>query len=144
MHLTLKQEATKPPEYNLLQQQERFESFMSYYNEDRPHQAIGMKYPGELYTPSAKTFSNPEQPEYPYVDKTVLVTQCGRICVNGRKISLSRVFAGHYVGIKEIADEIWLVKFMDYELGFFDETADRVEPAADPFTLEKVLPMSSV
>jgi hypothetical protein len=40
------------------------------------------------------------------------VTQCGRICIKQRKIDLSTVFAGQTVGIKEVADKIWLVSFM--------------------------------
>ncbi len=40
MHLTLKKEATKPPSYNFLQQQSRFDSFIEGYNNDRPHQAL--------------------------------------------------------------------------------------------------------
>jgi hypothetical protein len=38
-------------------------------------------------------------------------------------------------------DKIWLVSFMDYDLGFFDEDEARVEPGENPFTT-KVLPMS--
>lgn len=37
MHLTLKDETTKPAEYNLLQQQERFDQFVGVYNTERPH-----------------------------------------------------------------------------------------------------------
>jgi putative transposase len=143
MHLTLKQEATKPASFNLLQQQQRFDDFLKQYNNDRPHQAIGMKYPGELYTPSARVYYPPEIPEYPFHDKTIQVTRCGRICMDNRKISLSTVFAGQYVGIREISDKIWLVSFMDYELGYFDEEVGRVEPAANPF-IPKLLPMSPV
>jgi hypothetical protein len=44
------------------------------------------------------------------------------------KISLSRVFACQYVGVTAIADDIWLVSFMDYDLGFFDNKVNRVEP----------------
>lgn len=50
------------------------------------------------------------------------------------------VFAGQHVGIREVADRIWLVSFMQYDLGFFDEDANRVEPAENPFG-PKVLPM---
>ena len=33
-------------------------------------------------------------------------------------------YAGQAVGIKEVHDDIWLVSFMDYDLGYFDlETA---------------------
>ena len=94
----------------------------------------------------------PDHPEYPYHDKTILVTRCGRICIGKRKISLSRVFAGQYVGVTEIDDDIWLVSFMDYDLGFFDRDFNRVEPVGEnPFPQKcypclryKVLPMSPV
>jgi len=143
MHLTLKKEATKPPSYNFLQQQSRFDEFIEQYNHDRPHQALGMKYPGEVYTPSAREYRPPDPPRYPFHDRTILVTQCGRICIRKRKINLSQVFGGQHVGIREVADRIWLVSFMEYDLGFFDEDENRVEPAANPFT-PKVLTMSSV
>lgn len=143
MHLTLKKEATKPAQFNFLQQQERFDKFIDHYNHDRPHQALGMRYPGEVYTPSAREFFQPKEVEYPMHDKTLLVTQCGRICIRRRKINLSTVFAGQTVGISEVEDKIWSVNFMEYELGFFDEEVGRVEPASNPF-LPNVLPMHSV
>lgn len=143
MHLTLKKEATKPPSFNFLQQQERFDSFIKQYNDERPHQALNMKYPGELYVPSVKIYRGLPPLEYPFHDRSVLVTQCGRICIENRKISLSTVFAGQWVGIREIEPRIWLVSFMQYDIGFFDDNANRVEPATNPFA-EKLLPMSSV
>jgi putative transposase len=143
MHLTLKKEATKPASFNFLQQQARFDDFIDEYNNDRPHQALNMKYPGELYTPSRRIYRVPDEPEYPFHDRTVRITHCGRICIGKRKISLSRVFAGQLVGIREVSDKIWLVSFMDFDLGFFDQDEGRVEPAVNPF-LPKVLPMSSV
>ncbi len=63
--------------------------------------------------------------------------------MDNRKISLSTVFAGQFVGIREISDKIWLVSFTDYELGYFDEEVGRVEPADNPF-ISKLLPMSPV
>ena len=143
MHLTLKQEATKPPSFNLLQQQERFDEFIDIYNNERPHQALNGRYPGELYTPSPREFFYPDVPEYPFHDRTIKVTQCGRICIGRRKINLSTVFAGQYVGITEVADDVWLVSFMHYDLGFFDNEDNRVEPVgSNPFA-PKLLPMSS-
>ena len=143
MHLTLKQETTRPPSYNFLQQQARFDDFIEGYNQDRPHQALGGKYPGEVYTPSAREYHPPEVPEYPFHDRAIQVTQCGRICIGRRKINLSTVFGGQYVGIREVADQVWLVSFMEYDLGFFDQDENRVEPVGhNPFA-PKVLPMSS-
>ena len=37
-----------------------------------------------------------------------------------KKINFSTVFAGQAVGIKEVHDDIRLVSFMDYDLGYFD------------------------
>ena len=45
MHLTLKKEATKPPAKNLVRQQEKFDRFIEYYNEERPHQALNGRCP---------------------------------------------------------------------------------------------------
>jgi putative transposase len=143
MHLTLKKEATKPPGYNFLQQQARFDDFIEVYNQVRPHQALGGRYPAEIYTPSPREYRHPNVPEYPFHDRTVLVTRCGRLCIGRRKINLSTVFAGQYVGITEVSDAIWLVSFMDYDLGFFDAIDNRVEPVGyNPFA-PKLLPMSS-
>jgi transposase InsO family protein len=144
MHLTLKKETTKPAAFNFLQQQEKFDDFIEIYNNQRPHQALGGLYPAEVYTPSAREYHPPEEPDYPFHDRTVLVTQCGRICIGRRKINFSRVFAGQRVGITEVENDIWLVSFMDYDLGFFDKDVNRVEPVGENPFAPKVLPMSPV
>jgi putative transposase len=143
MHLTLKKEATKPASFNFLQQQSRFDDFIEIYNQQRPHQALQMRYPAELYTPSTRVYRPPDPPEYPFHDRTVRVTRCGRICIGRRKINLSTVFAGQWVGIREVEEKIWLVSFLDFDLGYFDEVEGRVEPGPNPFH-SKVLTMSPV
>ena len=54
MHLTLKQEATRPPGMNSLQQQARFDAFVQEFNTERPHEALAMKRPAELYSASPR------------------------------------------------------------------------------------------
>jgi putative transposase len=142
MHLTLKKEATKPASFTFLQQQERFDQFIAVYDQERPHQALGGAYPGDLYTPSGRVYAPPAEPDYPYHDRSIRVTHCGRICMGRRKINLSRVFAGQVVGIREVDDQIWLVSFLDFDLGFFDQEEGRVEPAPNPFVPQKVSTMS--
>lgn len=143
MHLTLKQETTRPPGSNQLEQQEKFDQFSQIFNFERPHQGINMKYPSEIYKKSERIYKGIEPIFYPFHDKTVQVTQCGRICEKNLKVNLSRSFAGQEVGIKEVEDGIWVVTFLDYDLGYFDQVAKRVEPVDDPFKI-KVLPMSPV
>jgi hypothetical protein len=65
------------------------------------------------------------------------------ICIGKRKISLSKVFAGQLLGIREVDHQIWLVSFLNYDLGFFDEVEGRVELATNPFLPENLLTMSS-
>lgn len=143
MHLTLKKEATKPAAENFLQQQERFDNFIDEFNGERPHQALDMKCPGDVYTGSTRPYQGLPDIAYPFHDQTIIVTGCGRVCFNRRKINLSTVLAGQAIGVKEVQDKIWLVSFMDYDLGYFDEETNKLEPAANPFGA-KVLPMSSV
>lgn len=143
MHLTLKKEATKPAGQNFLQQQEKFDRFIEEYNTQRPHAALGMKYPVEVYSQSQRAYEGLPDVEYPFHDRTITVTHCGRICIEKRKISLSRALAGQPVGMREVADGMWLVSFMDYDLGYFDDEDDRVEPIGNPFG-PRVLPLSPV
>jgi putative transposase len=141
MHLTLKNEATRPAASNVLQQQVRFDAFVRRYNTERPHQALDMKTPSTLYTPSSRPYRGLEELEYPFHDWTAVITTCGRICYRTRKINVSQVFAGQKVGVKQVDDHIWLVTFMHYDLGYFDDETCRLEPIGDPFG-PKLLPIS--
>jgi putative transposase len=142
IHLTLKKTSALPAASNFLQQQGKFDAFQVEYNKERPHEALEMKCPGEVYSPSPRPYRGIGRIDYPMHDHAITVTHCGRICFKGKKISFSTVFAGQDVGIREVSEKIWLVSFMDYDLGYFDEDSKRFEPSANPFG-PKVLPMSS-
>ena len=141
MHLTLKQEATRPAAETFLRQQARFDDFVQCYNTERPHQALNMACPAEHYAPSTRPYAGLPELHYPFHDKEATVTTCGRICLKRRKINLSQVFAGQTVGVRQVDDHIWLASFMHYDLGYFDDETCRLEPIANPFGA-KVLPMS--
>jgi putative transposase len=143
MHLTLKLETTKPAGANFLQQQARFDDFIEEFNTERPHQALDMACPAERYSPSPRPYRGLPELDYPFHDKAVTVTTCGRICYKKKKINLSQVFAGQTIGIKQVEDHIWLASFMEYDLGYFDDETCRLEPLANPFG-PKVLPVSQV
>jgi hypothetical protein len=66
---------------------------------------------------------------------------CGRICIHRKKIMISTVLAGQRIGIKEVDDAIWLVSFMDYDLGFIDLEQRTLQPLDNPFG-SRLLPMS--
>ena len=73
--------------------------------------------------------------------RTVMVTSCGRLCLYRKKINLSLSLAGQAVGVKEVETGIWLVSFMDYDLGYIDLEEKTLQPLDNPFG-PKVLPMS--
>ena len=83
MHLTLKKEATKPAAANVLQQQARFDAFIDEFNHERPHQALDMQGPADVYLRSPRVYRGLEALTSPFHDATIAVTSCGRICFKG-------------------------------------------------------------
>src|SRR5436309_6555692 len=140
MHLTLKTQTTRPAGGNSLQQQSKFDDFLEEFNNERPHEALDMKCPAEVYTPAIRRYGGLPELAYPFHDRVIHVTNCGRICLHRKKINLSTVFAGQAVGIKEVEEGIWLVSFMDYDLGYIDLEEKTLQPLDNPFG-PKVLPM---
>ena len=141
MHLTLKREATRPPGMNCLQQQDRFDAFMHEFNTERPHEALAMKCPAELYVASPRRYHGLPDLNYPFHDRDILVTACGRICLYRKKINISSVLAGQRLGIKEVDEGIWLVTFMHYDLGYFDLEQKTLQTLDNPFGT-RLSPMS--
>lgn len=133
MHLTLKQETTRPACENHLQQQVRFDDFVREYNTERPHEGLAMATPAEIYTPSSRVYDGLPDIDYPFHDREVLITSCGRICMHRKKINISTVLAGQRVGIKEVDDGIWLVTFMHYDLGYIDLEQRTLQTIDNPF-----------
>ncbi len=141
MHLTLKKEATRPPGMNCLQQQARFDAFVHEFNVERPHEALAMMCPAELYSASPRPYRGLPELTYPLHDRDVLVTACGRICMHRKRVNISTVLAGQRLGIKEVDDGIWIVSFMHYDLGFIDLEQKTLQPLDNPFG-PRLLPMS--
>ncbi len=141
MHLTLKKETTRPPGKNSLQQQARFDDFQSEFNIERPHEALDMKCPTEVYSPSHRKYQGLPDLEYPFHDRDILVTACGRICMHRKKINISQVLAGQRLGIKEVDDGIWLISFMSYDLGYIDLEQKTLQTIDNPFGT-RLSPMS--
>lgn len=133
MHLTLKKEATRPPGMNSLQQQAKFDAFLKEFNEERPHEALIMRMPDEVYKPSLRPYRGLPELDYPFHDRDVLVTACGRICMYRKKINVSTVLAGQKLGIKEVDDGIWLISFMSYDLGYIDLEQRTLQTIDNPF-----------
>jgi len=126
MHWTLKKEAVKPPSPNFFHQQARFDTFQNEFNYYRPHEALEMKIPSSLYKKSEIPY--PKQlPEidYPIHDIVSTVNKYGSISLkNGCSFHLSTALSGEDVGFREIEPKTWLINFMNYDLGYYNENTN--------------------
>ena len=128
MHRTLKAETTRPPAGSLRAQQRKFNGFRSEYNNDRPHEALDMQTPQQLYCPSPRCMPNRLPPlEYPDRFEVRYVSGNGGVRWNRHWVSVSVVCIGEYVGFEEIDDGVWNVYFGPLKLGRFDERNLRIE-----------------
>ena len=100
-----------------------------------------MKVPASFYKPSLRPYRGIAELDYPLHDRDVLVTCCGRICMHRKKINISTVLAGQRLGIKEVDDGIWLVSFMNYDLGYIDLEQRTLQTLDNPFG-PRLSPMS--
>lgn len=132
MHRDLKAEATMPPGKNLLHQQERFDEFRSTYNTVRPHEALGMRRPQDVYVPSARAFVEPDGGlEYPLHHHAVRVFTRGEIFlpIRGRpRVHVGEAFIDQELGLRHVGAGTWLVSFMDIDLGYVDEETRKILP----------------
>jgi len=111
------------------------------FNFERPHEALDMKTPAQIYAASPRPYTGLPELTYPLHDRDVTVTACGRICMYRKKVNVSTVLAGQKLGIKEVDEGIWIVSFMQYDLGFIDLEQKTLQPLDNPFG-PRLSPMS--
>ena len=128
MHRTLKAETTRPAAGSLAAQQRKFNVFREEFNHERPHEALDMHTPAEIYAPSSREMPNKLPPlEYPDRFEVRYVSANGGIRWKRDWINVSIVCIGEYVGLEEIDDGIWNVYFGPLKLGRLDERHMRIE-----------------
>jgi len=126
-HRTLKAETARPPAASCRRQQGRFDHFGWEYNYERPHEAIGLVPPADLYEASPRPFPRRiRPPEYPGHWEVRRVVSNGCIKWRCRWVFLTEVLAGHPVGLEEIDEGLWTLYFGALPIGRFDERAGRV------------------
>lgn len=121
LHRTLAQETVAPPQGTRRAQQRAFEHFRQVYNEERPHEALDQQPPAVVYRPSPRPY--PErvpEPEYPAGQDVRRVRHNGEIKWQGHLIFVSQCLAGEPVGLEEIAEGCWQVRFGLVDLGWLD------------------------
>src|SRR3990172_3211597 len=118
MHRTLKREATIPPASSLPAQQRRFDDFRKVFNELRPHEALAMKRPAQLYRPSTRAFPRRIAPyDYPSHFLVRRVSRDGTIRVLSKQIFVSNTLHDDFVGLEEVDDNVYELYFCFYQIG---------------------------
>jgi hypothetical protein len=122
MHRSLKQATAQPPAANMRRQQEVFDRFRPEYNWERPHEALQMKTPAELYLPNGRSYPpRLGEPEYCGEWDVRSVGPCGTMRWRNAKPFVSKVLAGEMIGLEPIDDGEWKLWFFGHPLGVFDE-----------------------
>jgi putative transposase len=100
------------------------------FNHERPHEALGMKCPGEIYQRSARAYpGTPEDLDYPGMHRR-RVDKHGQVNWQGAEITLSGSLRGWSVGLDALADgkvEVW---FGRLKLGWLDRRTESFQRAA--------------
>lgn len=121
MHRTLKAQTARPAAANLRAQQRRFHHFRQEYNQERPHEALQDRTPGELYTCSPRSYpARPPSPEYPGHFEVRRVRTDGSIKWHGGLLFITMTLCSELVALEEVADGLWSVWFMAHLLGRVD------------------------
>jgi len=128
MHRTLKEEATIPPAGSLRAQQRKLDRFRVEFNQERPHEALGMKRPAEVYQCSSRRFPRRiETYDYPGHYLVRRVSRAGTIRVLSHQVFVSNTLHEDYVGLEEVDDGVYDLYFCFYQIGRYELRTNRIQ-----------------
>ena len=140
MHRDMKGELQKKPANSLHEEQERFDLWKREFNTIRPHEALGMKTPAEIYRRSVKRFpKHLPKIEYPASYSMRSVRHDGYIKWNGTTRYVSQALAGEKVGLERMSDTTMRLWYCDVQIGELDLLgASPLRPTASEETPREV------
>lgn len=142
-HRTLKQETANPSRANFAAQKRAFSTFVSEFNYDRPHEALGGKCPADVHQKSPRAF--PERiGVYDYPGPCIVrsVRTRGAVKWKGDLLFLTEALAGERVALYEMEQDSLLVRFRDYDVGVLNERTKQFRAITREDREPKVSPMS--
>jgi transposase InsO family protein len=117
-------------------EQEALDLWRQEFNHERPHEALGMRCPGEVYQKSQRLYEgSPEDLEYPGLHARRVGPQ-GRIMWAGMPLFITTSLAGWSVGLKPMENgrlEVWFGRLL---LGWID-------PATESFLRADIRPQEA-
>jgi transposase InsO family protein len=129
MHRTMKQETASPPEANPHAQQRAFHRFRREYNQERPHEALGMQTPSAVYTPSPRAYpARVREPEYDSSMHVRRVRRRGSFSWKKQDVFLSETLIGEPIELLPVDDRIYTVYFAAFPIACFDSQRRTILP----------------
>jgi transposase InsO family protein len=123
MHRDIACELESAAEVDLVRQQASLDVWMRTFNNERPHESLGMKFPREVYVASSRSFQpSPVQLVYPSHYQVRKVKANGCLKINNLLISVSQALSGLEVGLESIGNNRYSVWFCRLALGELDLT----------------------
>lgn len=126
MHKDLKSDTARKPARTFAGQQKLFDAFIHKYNLERPHEALSMKRPATVYTPSPRPYpKRVPRPEYRAHWEKRLVSTDGSIKWRNHPIYIGLPLAGHTIALELSDHDLWTVHFHRFTVGKLDDTTNK-------------------
>ena len=116
MHRDVAQEIARKPAETWDEEKIRLEHWRVEYDTQRPHEALGMKTPGDIYRCSRRKLSQTAPYAYPATLERHRVRSNGCIRISRKDVHLSRALVGREVGVERLGVVGWRVWFCDLKL----------------------------
>jgi transposase InsO family protein len=120
MHADVANEMEADPAGTPKAQQRIADRWRQQFNHVRPHEAIGMKTPADLYRPQSQPYRGVRLPSYSQNQAVRRVTRLGCVHYAGKTVFISESVSGFEVGVKRVRNGRLAVQFYDLDLGTFD------------------------
>ena len=122
-HRTMKHELLNHTEIaDIEDAQTKFRLWQDKYNNLRPHEALGMRTPGEVYEPSQRQYeSKVKEFEYGGEHHVLKVNSWGYVRFNGWQVYLSETMANQYIEFRTSSDgETFAACYRNFKIAEFD------------------------
>ena len=131
MHRDLAREVESRAEADAARQQAALDVWRRTFNEQRPHEALGMRVPREFYQTSPRKFdATPIELTYPGEYLTRKINRGGRVKIQSTCIQVSEALRGWNVGLQPTHAHRLALWFCRLRLGEIDLTAQKFHAAA--------------
>ncbi len=127
MHRSLKDAGVEPIQHTTAAQQRQFDTFVQEFNGQRSHEALERRTPASVHRPSPRAYPGKLAPvEYDTGTVVRHVRHNGEIKWRGELIYLTEVLAKEPVGLEQLDEHLWEIRYSFHVLGRLNERTGKV------------------